>query len=121
LTRKRHTEAEPDIFDIQANFCAIFSNSNRLRILAILGKEEKTVSQIAEELGTTLSHVSQHLRIMKDRGIVAFCKEGRESFYWITNDNFLKGSALIRKGLIELHSKSGLALSKSTITRKNRT
>ena len=93
-----------DLFSLQAEFCSIFRNAIRLKILWFLGKEEKSVGEIADHVGVSMSNVSQHLRIMKDRRIVKSHKEGQRIYYRITNEKFRQGPELVRCGLIEVYN-----------------
>ncbi len=90
-----------DIFALQAEFCSIFQNAKRLKILWRLGDGEMTVTRIADDAGMSLSNASQHLRVMKDRRIITSRKEGQKIFYRITNDKFIQGPSLIRQGVAE--------------------
>ena len=90
-----------DIFGLQAEFCAIFQNAKRLKILWCLSHGEKTVTSLADEVGISLSNASQHLRIMKDRRIIVSRKEGQKIFYRITNEKFIQGPSLVRLGVAE--------------------
>ena len=92
-----------DILSLQASFCVIFQNVTRLKILNALGREEKSVGDIAVEVGASLSSISQHLRLMKDRRLVAFRKVGQKKLYRITHENFLLGPKLIREGIIAVN------------------
>ncbi len=90
-----------DIFELHASFCAIFASPTRLKIMWMLGKEEKTVGELAQMLGLSLPNVSQHLRIMKAQGAVRSRRDGRSIYYRVTNPKFLAGAKLIREGLME--------------------
>ncbi len=87
----------------QADFCSIFSNSIRLKILCMLGFKERSVGEMSERIDVSMSNISQHLRIMKDRGIISSRKDGQRIYYRITNEKFLNGSTLVRSGLIEIY------------------
>ena len=52
------------------------ANSRRLEILDLLSQGERTVEDIAKEIGTTVSNVSQHLQILRGSGLVTSRKEG---------------------------------------------
>jgi len=52
------------------------ANSRRLEILDLLSQGERTVEDIAKEIGTTVSNVSQHLQILRESGLVTSRKEG---------------------------------------------
>ncbi len=100
----------PDVCPLQARFCGIFSNVARLRILALLGKRELCVGDIASELELSMSAVSQHLAVMKDRRAVSQRRDGQNVFYRVRNQKFLRGSMLIREGILEELEKSGRIL-----------
>ena len=95
-----------ELFSLQANFCLVFKNATRLKILSFLGEGEKTVSELSEETGASLSSVSQHLRLMKDRRIVTSRVKGQKHFYRITHKNFLLGPRIVRQGIIEVYGLS---------------
>lgn len=59
------------------------SHPMRLKILCLISKKEANVKELVSELGTTQSNVSQHLRILKDGGVVASTRVDNYSFYRI--------------------------------------
>ena len=65
------------IIEEQAEIHHIFSNPSRLLILWELEAQEMSVGEIAEKIGATLQNTSQHLRLMKDRGILEARREGQ--------------------------------------------
>ncbi len=46
------------------------SHPTRLRILGVIGREEKIVTDILQEIGTTQSNVSQHVEVMRKAGVL---------------------------------------------------
>jgi ArsR family transcriptional regulator len=90
-----------DIFDRHANLCSVFSDSKRLRIMWFLENSEHSVSEIANHLGVSLQKASQHLRVMRDKGVVEFRKNGQLVYYRLSNPKFMQASRLIRDGLLE--------------------
>ncbi len=66
------------------------SHPLRLNILCVLGKEEVSVQDILDSVGTTQSNVSQHLCLLKDKGIVASRKDANRVFYSIKNETVKK-------------------------------
>lgn len=105
-----------DLFDLHAEFCAIFSSQIRLRIMWALREEEKTVTELATELGITVANTSQHLTIMRNRGAVETRREGRTIFYRIANQKFFQGASLIREGLVdELRKKGQITVDEETV------
>ena len=53
----------------------------RLRIIEILLKEERPVGELAEACGIASHMASEHLRLLKDRGLLNSRREGRKIFY----------------------------------------
>jgi ArsR family transcriptional regulator len=55
----------------------------RLQIAIRLRHKECNVNRMVEELGLPQSTVSQHLGILKTRGIITCKKEGVSTCYWV--------------------------------------
>lgn len=55
----------------------------RLRIIEILLNEERSVGELAEACGIPSHMASEHLRLLKDRGLLDSRREGRRIFYWV--------------------------------------
>lgn len=89
------------LLELHARFCRVFADPKRLLILWFLQSSERSVGDIAEALELPLSNISQHLRVMRDRGAVKAQRDGRNIYYQIANPKFLKGATLIREGLTE--------------------
>lgn len=56
----------------------------RLRIVHSLFKEEKSVNELVEELGCSQSHVSHHLKTLKNTGILYSQRDGHKIMYKIS-------------------------------------
>jgi DNA-binding transcriptional ArsR family regulator len=62
----------------------------RLKILCILGGSgEVSVQDIVDMVGTSQSNISQHLSILRDKGILACRKDANKVYYRIAEDNIL--------------------------------
>lgn len=70
----------------QAEIHQVFSNPRRLLILRMLDAQEMSVGEIAEEIGASLQNTSQHLRLMKDKGMLEARREGQTVFYQIAGN-----------------------------------
>jgi DNA-binding transcriptional ArsR family regulator len=104
---------EQCLFVRHAQFCSVFSDPNRLRILFFIGDKERSVSEMAAELGLTMPHVSQHLRVMRDKGCLFVRRDGRSALYRVANPKFRQAAALVREGLCELMRQSAEAMNQS--------
>ncbi|MHB8535243.1 MAG: ArsR/SmtB family transcription factor [Sulfuricaulis sp.] len=62
----------------------------RLKILCILGNTEVSVQDIVEQVGTSQSNISQHLSILRDKGILASRKDANKVYYRIGDPKILQ-------------------------------
>jgi ArsR family transcriptional regulator len=57
------------------------SHPLRLKILCVLGDREVSVQDIVESVGTSQSNISQHLAILREKGILASRKDANRVYY----------------------------------------
>ncbi len=72
-------------FDAVASYFSVLSEPTRLRIMHVTCEEEKSVSQIVEEIGATQTNVSRHLNLMYRSGVLTRRKEGNLVYYHAAN------------------------------------
>lgn len=77
---------ERTYLDVKTKFIRGFSDKTRLQILECIKNEEKTVSQIVEELQGNQSNISQHLACLKGCGIIVGRQEGKFVYYSLRNE-----------------------------------
>ncbi|MEB8431761.1 metalloregulator ArsR/SmtB family transcription factor [Cocleimonas sp. KMM 6892] len=66
------------------------SHPLRLNILCVLGAGEVSVQDILKTVGTTQSNVSQHLCLLRDKGIVSSRKDANRVYYSIKDETVMK-------------------------------
>jgi ArsR family transcriptional regulator len=66
------------------------SHPLRLKILCSLGDKEVSVQEIVESVGTSQSNISQHLAILRDKGILASRKDANRVYYRVGDTRTLK-------------------------------
>ena len=64
-----------------ASVLALAGNEVRLQLLFLLAEEQLCVCDLADVLNMNISAVSQHLRKLKDGGVVTARKVGQTVFY----------------------------------------
>lgn len=69
----------------------------RLKILCVLGDQEISVQDIVEHVGTSQSNISQHLAILRDKGVLSTRKDANRVFYRIGDLRTLKLVSLMRE------------------------
>jgi ArsR family transcriptional regulator, arsenate/arsenite/antimonite-responsive transcriptional repressor len=86
----------PEADDELAKLAKAIGHPARVRILRMLSKKEARVcSQITGELPLAQSTVSEHLRILKEAGLVSSSQDGSRVGYCIKRDVLRKLKALI--------------------------
>ena len=73
------------------------SHPLRLKILCTLGDGEVSVQDIAEHVGTSQSNISQHLAILRDKGILASRKEANRVYYRVGDGRTLRLLDMMRE------------------------
>jgi ArsR family transcriptional regulator len=69
----------------------------RLKILCVLGDQEISVQDIVEHVGTSQSNISQHLAILRDKGVLSTRKDANRVYYRIGDLRTLKLVSLMRE------------------------
>jgi len=69
----------------------------RLKILCVLGEQEISVQDIVEMVGTSQSNISQHLAILRDKGVLSTRKDANRVFYRIGDLRTLKLVSMMRE------------------------
>ena len=81
----------------QAAICKVFSSTRRVLIVWVLRREEMTVTEIAHAIGASLQGTSQHLRLMKDKGILTSRKDGQTVFYRISQNALIQNCLILER------------------------
>jgi DNA-binding transcriptional ArsR family regulator len=69
---------------------ATLADATRRQIFESLTREASSVGELAKQLPVTRSAVSQHLRILKDAGLVAHRTAGTRNVYYIDPEGVAK-------------------------------
>ena len=72
------------------------SHPLRLKILCILGDQEVSVQEIVEHVGTSQSNISQHLAILRDKGILTCRKDANRVYYRVGDARTLRLIGMMR-------------------------
>jgi ArsR family transcriptional regulator len=97
------------IYKLHASICHTLANPKRLEIIDKLRARELSVTALAEALEISQANLSQHLSIMRERGIVITRREGLNVFYKLSNPKIVKACDLMRQVLLE-HLETGAKL-----------
>ncbi|NOU73432.1 metalloregulator ArsR/SmtB family transcription factor [Paenibacillus sp. LMG 31458] len=84
-----------EVIDTKAKFIRGFSDKTRLQILECLKQNEKTVSELVEELQGNQSNISQHLSCLKGCGLIVGRQEGKYVYYRLRSEQITEMLNLI--------------------------
>jgi ArsR family transcriptional regulator, virulence genes transcriptional regulator len=90
-----------ELYKIHAEMCKVFSNHIRLELLDLLRDRELSVSELMEKTGLSQANVSQHLSIMKAKGIVVSDRKGKNIHYALANPKIIEAFDIMREVLAE--------------------
>ncbi len=98
------------LYELQADICKIFSNPKRLEIINALKDGEMSAGELIEKTGVNKVNLSQHMAVLRTRGVVRTRREGINIFYEIASPKIVDACNLMREVLMEqLHEKGRLA------------
>ncbi len=89
------------LFELQSEVCKTLASPKRLEIINALKEGEKTVGELVEILGVPKANVSQHLAVMRLKGILSSRREGVNIYYQIANQKVIQACTLMREVLTE--------------------
>ena len=86
-----------ELAEKQAELCKLFGNASRILIVWSLSDGELPVSVIADEVGTSLQNISQHLALLKEHGIVTARRDAQTIYYRIADSESLHNCPILVK------------------------
>jgi DNA-binding transcriptional ArsR family regulator len=95
---------DKSIFEMQAEICKTLTNPKRIEILNTLKNEEKTVTELVAALGASKANVSQHLAVMRHKGILTTRRAGVNIYYRVSNPKVIEACSLMKEVLFEQHT-----------------
>mgnify|MGYP001583356455 FL=1 len=90
-----------EIYGLHAEMCKVFSNSIRLEILNLLRDKNMSVTELINKSKLTQANISQHLSIMKSKGIVLSERNGKNIYYRLSNPKIIMAFDIIKEVLTE--------------------
>ncbi len=90
-----------ELYKLHAEMCKVFSNPTRIEILNLLRDRKMSVTELINKTKLSQANISQHLSIMKSKGIVSSERDGKNIFYKLTNVRIIKAFDIIREVLSE--------------------
>jgi ArsR family transcriptional regulator len=89
------------LFELQSDVCKTLASAKRLEIISALKEGEKTVGELVDILGVPKANVSQHLAVMRNKGILNSRRDGVNIYYRISNPKVIQACTLMKEVLTE--------------------
>lgn len=94
--REQLLEKQEDI-DQASRALKAMAHPLRLKILCVLGDEEVSVQEIVDCVGTSQSNISQHLAILREKGVLRTRKDANRVYYRIGDERTLTLIGMLRE------------------------
>lgn len=72
-------------------------HGRRLEILELLAQGERSVEALAERVGLSMANASQHLRLMRQTGLLASRRDGKRILYRLNDPSVLELTAALHR------------------------
>ena len=93
---KKIIDKDEDILQASLSIKAI-AHPLRLKILCVLGDGEVSVQDIVADVGTSQSNISQHLAILREKGVLVTRKDANRVYYRIGDPRTIKLVGMMRE------------------------
>lgn len=98
-----------EIYELHARLCKALADPKRLLIINALRDGKKSVGELTSELELSQSNVSQHLAVLRERGVVAATRDGNNVFYELRDARVAAALDLLREVMAaQLESRTAL-------------
>ncbi len=89
------------ILKLQADICKVFANDKRLEIINLLKDKEMSNSELMQITGLAKVNITQHMNVLKTKGVVLARREGIQLYYRIANPKIIQACTLMREVMVE--------------------
>jgi ArsR family transcriptional regulator, virulence genes transcriptional regulator len=98
----QHSEADLMVFELQADICQTLANPKRLQIVNLLKNGEMSAGDIVRAMGIPKANASQHLSLMRQKGLIVARREGTAIFYRLASTKITEACSIMREVLLTL-------------------
>ncbi len=79
------SEIREELYQLHASVCKGFADPKRLILINALRDGERSVKELCEVTRIQQANASQHLAILKSKGLVSSRREGQRVYYKVTS------------------------------------
>lgn len=92
---------EHKLYELHAQMCKVFTSPKRLEILNLLREKELSVGELVKKADIRQANLSQHLSLLREKGIVRTRRFGKTIYYSLANPKIIMAFDIIREILWE--------------------
>jgi ArsR family transcriptional regulator len=90
-----------NLFELQAGICKCLSHPKRLEVLCELKSGERSFAELQAVTGLSKANLSQHLSIMRERGVIDARRDGQHLYVAVANPKITEACQLMHQVLCE--------------------
>src|SRR5665647_835353 len=102
------SQGDAELWELQADICQVMANPKRLQILHLLRAKELSVGEMVQVLGVAKANLSQHLSLMRQKGIVITRRQGTTIYYRLAIPFITEACEIMREVLLALAARGKL-------------
>jgi DNA-binding transcriptional ArsR family regulator len=95
-------EVDARLLELQAEICQTLANPKRLRIINLLKNGELPVGDMVRAMAIAKANLSQHLAVMRQKGILIARREGTAIYYRLASPKITEACTTMREVLMNL-------------------
>ncbi|HAJ57632.1 MAG TPA: transcriptional regulator [Candidatus Omnitrophica bacterium] len=92
---------EQKLYELHSQMCRVFTSPKRLEILNLLRDKELSVGELEKLVKFRQANLSQHLSILREKGIVKTRRDGTTIYYSLVDTKIGKAFDIMREMLLE--------------------
>lgn len=90
-----------EFHELHARVCKAIADPKRLMLINEMRDGPRTVGDLCEAIGIRQSNASQHLAVLRDRGVVRAERTGTNVYYSLRSPKIVQAVDLLREFLAE--------------------
>lgn len=85
-----------EVTQLHADICSALADPRRILLLYALAEQPRNVNELANEIGISQPATSRHLKLLRERGLVAATRVGANVEYSINDHRLIEALDLLR-------------------------
>jgi DNA-binding transcriptional ArsR family regulator len=88
-----------EVTQLHADICSALADPRRILLFYTIANKSLNVSDLAKEVGMSQPATSQHLKILRERGLIHAVRQGASMEYHLTDHRLIEALDLLRSVL----------------------